>query len=265
MSSEVRYQMLRPSQILIRRKECPVVYIPLGTLEWHGFQNPLGADALQAEALSIMCAQHGGGLAFPPLYFGESRLHSIQEATSRDSKALAEAMELPVDNFDADKFPFNADEQSRNYNNLLMHILSQAESLGFKVAVFIAGHYPLVDHAAAATLLYHQRSINSGKKMLSWAFADYLLINDKYPKAGDHGGRWETSHLRHSHPETVDMDALPKDENENLIGLGYSESPQQATAEYGKEIYEAAMEVVINEVHHRLKHPEKYWSHGSSM
>ena len=34
--SEVRYQMLRPEQIVARRKECPVVYIPLGTLERHG-------------------------------------------------------------------------------------------------------------------------------------------------------------------------------------------------------------------------------------
>jgi creatinine amidohydrolase len=62
--SEVRYQMLRPAQIVARRKERPVVYIPLGTLEWHGEHNPLGADALQAEGLAILCAQKGGGLVF---------------------------------------------------------------------------------------------------------------------------------------------------------------------------------------------------------
>ena len=265
MNNEVRYQMLRPSQIVVKRKECPVVYIPIGTLEWHGVHNPLGADALQAEALAIMCAQKGGGLAFPPLYYGENRLNSIQEASARDKDKIAEAMELPAENFHAEKFPFNADEQSRNYNNLLMHILSEAESLGFKLAVIIAGHYPLVDHATAAALLYNQRSMNTGRKMLSWAFADYLLLAEEYPKAGDHGGNWETSHLRYTHPETVDMNALPSDENDNIVGLGYSTPPQQATPEFGKEIFEAAAELAVKEVQNRLAHPENYLAHGCSM
>ena len=64
---EVRFQYLRPGQIVERRNECPVVYIPLGTLEWHGLHNPIGADALQAEELAIRCARKGG-VAFPPVY-----------------------------------------------------------------------------------------------------------------------------------------------------------------------------------------------------
>lgn len=40
---EVRYHMLRPKQVVDRRRRCPVVYIPIGTLEWHGLHNPLGA------------------------------------------------------------------------------------------------------------------------------------------------------------------------------------------------------------------------------
>jgi creatinine amidohydrolase len=73
MSIEVRYQMLRPDQIVARRKDCPVVYIPIGTLEWHGVHNPVGTDTLQAEGIAIQCAEKGGGLVFPPLYYGESR------------------------------------------------------------------------------------------------------------------------------------------------------------------------------------------------
>jgi creatinine amidohydrolase len=70
---EVRFHMLRPEQITQRRVEFPVVYIPLGTLEWHGLHNPLGADGLQAETLAVRCAEKGGGLVFPTLYYGESR------------------------------------------------------------------------------------------------------------------------------------------------------------------------------------------------
>ena len=31
---EVFYHMLRPAQIVARRKECPVAYVPIGTIEW---------------------------------------------------------------------------------------------------------------------------------------------------------------------------------------------------------------------------------------
>ena len=79
MENEVRYHMLRPGQVVQKRNEFPVAYIPIGTIEWHGIHNPLGADTLQAEGLAIMCAQKGGGLAFPPLYYGENRLESLMD------------------------------------------------------------------------------------------------------------------------------------------------------------------------------------------
>lgn len=166
--SEVRYQMLRPAQIVARRKERPVVYIPLGTLEWHGEHNPLGADALQAEGLAILCAQKGGGLVFPPLYYGESRLESLMEAVAEDRAKIAEKMELPSENFEPDKHPFTATEQAQNYHKLLIHILAEAESLGFELGVFVCGHYPLIDYARAAVLHFNKRRYSRYHGMLSW-------------------------------------------------------------------------------------------------
>jgi creatinine amidohydrolase len=59
--------MCRPEQIAARCESCPVAYIPIGTLEWHGPHNPVGADTLQAEGLALLCASKGSGLVFPPL------------------------------------------------------------------------------------------------------------------------------------------------------------------------------------------------------
>ena len=56
---EVRYHMLRPGQIVERRKKCPIVYIPLGTIEWHGVHNPTGADTLQAEGIALYLRSEG--------------------------------------------------------------------------------------------------------------------------------------------------------------------------------------------------------------
>ncbi len=264
MKEEVRYQMLRPAQVVARRKQCPVAYIPLGNLEWHGVQNPLGADTLQAEGLAVLCAQKGGGLAFPPLYYGDSRVEALVEATSEDKDLIAEEMGLPAENFSPDRQPLSATEQTMNYHKLLLHILTEAESLGFELGVLVAGHAPLIDHARAAVLVFNQRDLDRRPGMLSWAMIDFLLVTDRYENPGDHGGGWETSHCMHLHPETVDLGLLPP-KGEKVVGVGCSIAPQDATAEFGRETFEAAAEIAVREVSHRLENKEFYLRHGRSL
>jgi len=264
MTEEVRYNLLRPHQIVARRKECPVVYIPIGTLEWHGVHNPVGTDTLQAEGIAILCAQKGGGLVFPSLYYGESRVEALMEANARDRELIAKEMELSPDNFLPNRHPFTATEQVLNYHKLLLHILAEAESLGFELGVLVAGHYPLIDHARAAVVQFNQREYSKRQGMLAWAFVDYLLVQDQYDCAGDHAGGWETSHVMTLHPETVDLSLLPP-KGEKLIGAGGRLAPQDATAEFGQETMEAVVEIVVQEVKHRLEHKEMYRGHGNSL
>ena len=261
---EVRYHMLRPEQIIARRKECPVAYIPLGTLEWHGLHNPVGADTLQAEGLAILCAQKGGGLVFPPLYYGESRLESLMEANAEDRDLIAEKMELSPENFSPDKHPFTATEQAQNYHKLLLHILAEVESLGFKLGVFVAGHYPLIDYARAAALHFNKRRYSRYHGMLAWAFLDYLLIQDDYDCAGGHAGGWETSHILALEPKTVDLGLLPP-KGQKLIGVSGKMAPQDASADFGRETLEAAAEIAIKEAKHRLENRQAYQGHGNSL
>jgi creatinine amidohydrolase len=261
---EVRYERLRPAQIVAARQVCPVVYIPIGTLEWHGVHNPVGADTLQAEGLALMCAQEGGGLVFPPLYYGENRLEALMEANARDRDQIAGQMGLPPDNFTAERQPFSATDQALNYHRLLLHILVEAETLGFELGVLVAGHYPLIDHARAAVLQFNQREYSKRQGMLAWACVDYLLVRDQYEHAGDHAAGWETSHLMALHPETVDLGLLPP-KGEPLIGVGGRMAPQDATAEFGAEILRAATGVIVQEVQHRLAHRAMYRGHGNSL
>jgi creatinine amidohydrolase len=258
---EVRYQLMRPGQIVARRERCPIAYIPTGTLEWHGPHNPVGADTLQAETMAVRCAQRGGGLAFPALYYGECRVESLVEANSEDRELIADYMKLDAANFDAEKMPFSATEQVQSYNCLLQHILAEVQSLGFKLGVIVAGHYPLVDHARAAVIIHNKRRYNKYHGMLGWAFCDYLLIDEDYPEAGDHAGGWETSHLLASHWESVDLGELgPK--GEKIIGVSGQMQPQDATAEFGEKIYDKAVEIAVKEAHHRLENPDIYKQHG---
>ena len=264
MEPEVRYHMLRPAQVVARRQACPVAYIPIGTIEWHGVHNPLGADTLQAEGLALMCAQQGGGLVFPPLYYGESRVEALMEANAGDRDKIAAGMALSPDNFTPERQAFSATEQALNYHKLLLHILVEVETLGFELGVLVAGHYPLIDHARAAVLQFNQREYSKRHGMLAWACVDYLLVRDRYPNAGDHAAGWETSHVMALHPQTVDLSALPP-KGETLVGVGGRMPPQDATADFGRETFLAAADVVIREVQHRLAHLHLYRGHGNSL
>ena len=265
MNPEVRYHMLRPAQIVARRKACPVVYIPIGNLEWHGRQNALGADTLQAEGIAIRCAQKGGGLVFPPLYYGENRLENLIEATGTDKEKIAEEMGLPPENFSRENHPFSVIEQTKHYNKLLYHILAEAESLGFELGVFVAGHYPLIDHARAAVLQWNRReSSRFHGGMLAWTFRDDLLLADMYEHAGDHAAKWETSHMMALHPETVDLNLLPP-KGEPLVGIMGQTHPQDSTESFGCEILEAAVDLALKEVKHRMDHKEHYWFSGKCL
>jgi creatinine amidohydrolase len=263
VSDEVRYAMLRPDEIIRRRTDCPAVYIPIGTLEWHGVHNPVGADGIQAEGLAIMCARKGGGVVFPPLYYGESRVESLMESGAEDRADIAAGYGLPADNFLPERHPFTATEQVLAYQRLLLHILAEAESMGFAVGVFVAGHYPLVDHARAAALLFNQRRWSKRHGLLAWAMIDYLLIRDRYPGEGDHAGAWETSHMLALTPDRVDLARLPL-KGEKLVGV-MGTPPHDATAEFGRETLEAAAEVAVREVRHRIEHRPMYRGHGNTM
>ena len=263
MKREVRYEQLRPAEIRKAREACPVAYLPIGTIEWHGFHNPIGLDTLKAHALCVRIAEKGGGLVFPALYYGESREEGLMEANSGDREKIAEAMGLPPENFAPGYMRRSPAEENSGYQWLLLHVLNQLQSLGFRVIVLSAGHYPLIDHARAACHVFHQqRWENRRARVIPWAFIGYELVQDRYPFAGDHAAYWETSLLMALLPGLTDLSLLPEDPEEPLVGVGGARHPRDATAEKGEEFIDAVAERVLEQVGDRLKNPEKYYGHG---
>src|SRR5262249_3744559 len=64
---------LHPRDLRERREECPVAWIPLGTLEWHGKHLPLGLDGVVPEEACLRAAREIGGVVFPTVYYGDHR------------------------------------------------------------------------------------------------------------------------------------------------------------------------------------------------
>jgi len=263
MAGEVRYERLRPKQIVEAREACPVAYLPIGTIEWHGLHNPVGADTLVSDALAVRCARAGGGLVFPPLYYGETREEGLMEANSSEREQIATAMGLPPENFAPGYMRFTPVEQVENYQRLLLHCLFELQSLGFRVLVVVGGHYPLIDHARAACSLYHQaRFGNRRARAIAWAFTGHELVQDVYPAAGDHAGYWETSLLLALCPGLVDMSELPRDRSVRPVAVLSNEPVQEASAEFGEKAVALIVERAVAQVRDRLENPQAYYGHG---
>lgn len=266
--SEVRYERLRPAQIRTAREAFPAAYIPIGTIEWHGLHNPVGLDTLKIHALAIRCAQAGGGLVFPPLYYGESRDEALLETSMESTDAICEQYGLDPENFAPGYMRRSPAEQVDNYQKLLLHILNEVASLGFKVIVFAAGHYPLIDHARAACSIFHQQRyarIKDGWKRtpVSWVFTGYELVQDQIPDAGDHAGFWETSlMLALEDPSMIDLTTQPDDPHAPLIGVGTRRPIQESNAEFGDQAVKLIVERVTEQVRLRMEHWHEYLPHA---
>ena len=244
---EKRFHMLRPEQIIEQRDKCPVAYIPLGTLEWHGLHNPIGADGLQAEELALRCADQGG-VVFPTVYYGESRVNSLLETDPKYQAGICERLSLNKNQFDADRFPYSGIAQIEHYQHHLIHIISEAASYGFDLVVFVIGHYPLIESARSAIILYNQWAYDKEwKRITGLAAADYLLLKDEYTSPGDHAGGWETSHL---------LASLRRRQRQMCI------RDRHATAQFGNEIYDAAVKKITEHVFLCLNNPKPYMGHG---
>jgi creatinine amidohydrolase len=68
--ARVEYEMMRPGEIVAARERCPVAFIPIGPLEWHGPHLPLGTDGLHAHHVAVRVARAIGGVVLPTLFAG---------------------------------------------------------------------------------------------------------------------------------------------------------------------------------------------------
>lgn len=264
MTREVRYERLRPTQIRQARKDFPALYLPTGTIEWHGLYNPVGLDTLKAHALAVRCAEVGGGLVFPPLWFGENREEALTDANPGNRKDICHVMGISEENLAEGYMRRSPHQQNIAYIELLVHMLNQGQSLGFTVLAIVAGHYPLIDHARAAASLFQQQRWNGARNAaVPWVFTGYELVKDQFPEAGDHAAWWETSLLMALEDKNlVDLSTLPVDQDTPLLGVGGARPPHQATREVGEQAVQLIVERVTGEVRDRVDNPSKYRGHG---
>lgn len=230
MSEKVDYGTLLPREFVVRLSERPVAYLPLGTLEWHGEQNALGADYIQVRELFRRAARRFGGIVLPPLWVGPDRIRRRE----------GESDLIGMDYWDTTT-PHRPLPGSlywipdRLFEELVDAVLAQCARAGFRCVV-ADGHGPSRDAWTAGA---DKREKRFGLKLVS-AGRDFP---SRWRAMTDHAGRNETSIMMATNPDLVDLARLPADRGVWPQGVA-GEDPRDATAAFGEELLEETLELI---------------------
>jgi creatinine amidohydrolase len=226
--SSVQYELLRPAQVRARREACPVVYLPVGSLEWHGVQNPLGTDGLKAHAICCEAALRYGGVVLPTLYLGilgagrgwGPEGWSGYTITAQDQASLEETIYRLARGLVADDW---------------------------KVLVGVTGH-DVAEQRAAIHDGIQRACRDSDARGFGVMEGDHWHGGASMQYSMDHAGAWETSAMLYAHPDRVcldelraQMDASGRTDVERMQmkepeGIGGWNPLKYASAQLGEEI-----------------------------
>lgn len=226
----VRVELMRPHQIKECREKADVAFLPLGSLEWHGVHNPIGTDALKAHRVCCAAAAKlGGGAVFPPLVMALPR--DAFNVTNRPDNLEAVARALGTEPKRVLGFcqhgGMDIQEQWLFYQRMLRMALENIAGFGFRSIYLASGHNPLIHWARPVALTFSRAAAMAGQPVTT----DWGGEMDAPRLEGDHGGKWETSHMMAGYPGSVDLGELER--HPEYLGLGSGPNAVEATREQG--------------------------------
>ena len=178
--NEVHAELMLPWQLRAAMAARPVVYIPLGTVEWHCEHLPVGLDALTAHGLCLGAATEDGGVVLPPLHYGTGGGHGAYPWT----------IMLETDHEIA---------------AALVKTFARLQDFGCRLAVLFSGHFADTQLAMIDRLATEWNAGGHAMKVFSTAVnrIEGLTIPP------DHAGVFETTLLYALHPQLMQLDRLP--------------------------------------------------------
>lgn len=201
IAKEVRYERLRPDQVVAELAHNPVVYLPLGPLEWHGPHLPFGTDPLIAYAVALRAAEKTGGVVLPAFFWGtegersEERLRRV----GFKGREWVVGMDFPANSL---KSLYVREEY---FALMVRGMLDALERQGFRLIVVVNGH-GAANHRNVLERLRVEYTAKGQSRVLN-LFA--WVEGDTSVREPGHACAIETSRMRLLYPETVDLSTLP--------------------------------------------------------
>ena len=155
-------------------QKAPIVYVPCGSIEWHGPHLAVGCDALRAGAICERAAELTGGVVFPPLTLAAAGYSAYRGSA------------------------FFSAELVSHYTRELMREL---EKMGFRLAVFVLGHAGLAQEEGFGGGIAAHGADRPLRGIV--LFSGEMTVP---PEEMGHAGTWETAEALAAAPEAVDLD-----------------------------------------------------------
>ncbi len=266
---EIRIECLRPGQLNEERERCPLVFVPIGPLEYHGPHLPVGMDAINATQCALeACGKLGKGVVHPTLYWGTERERPdwMLESLGFKRSDWVVGMDFPA-----------AIWKSHYYQEHLFALVvaGAVEMLiegGYKVIVLVNGHGAWNQLETLDRLAKHYS--HTTDSMVVWRLAFTLDVSEK--NLAGHADLFETSMMMYYQEAVygtdtiVDLSQLPDrsvpihyPDFSIVDGAGFSENPspgrvvqtdpRDSTADKGKKIFEDTVQVFVQIAEEALK------------
>ncbi|MCX7429316.1 MAG: creatininase family protein [Planctomycetia bacterium] len=198
---ETRYQWLRPAQLVERRNACPLIFVPVGPLEYHGPHLPLGTDAINCTRVAHACCRKlRKGVVLPTLMMGteRERCPAQVESFGFEPGTRIVGMDFPGRLWDSHYLPEEV---------FAIHLAAELRILigqGYRYICIANGH-GAVNHMEVINRLCVELSNTSPAKLV-WRLT---LPQEVLDGRAGHADSVETSLMMHYNRHSVDLGTLP--------------------------------------------------------
>jgi creatinine amidohydrolase len=206
----VRFEYLRPAEIIQERERFPVIYLPLGPLEWHSLHLPMGTDPLNAQAVALRVAERIGGVVLPTLFWGTERARPADKLRNLgfDEEAYIVGMDFPENQLPS----LYAREET--FGVVIREMLDQLIHLNYRLIVIVNGHGGR-NHLEVLSRLVQEFNAKTAARVL----LTFALPRSSFGAVG-HADAIETSVMMALHPESVDLSQLPDKAEKIFLDTG---------------------------------------------
>ena len=259
----IKFEEMTPSRLEAAKRDKPIIYLPIGSMEWHGPHMGMGMDTENAYEVAKRSAARTGGVVYPPLYIGTESPRTPE--TLRKLGFQGDEQIIGMD------FPENTVKSMYWPPELFEAVMRQHIEflcrMGYRLIVLLNGHG--ADRQIEILERLSEEYTERGKVRV----LTILALFDGCGTGIGHAGLAETAIMQAVCPDGVDLSALPPKpeklyntkfaivDNETFI-IGPNEDysarydPRDSTKELGERLLEFAVlqcTSVVSEAIEKLK------------
>ncbi len=265
--AKVEYERMTPAEIVAVRDVLPLVFVPVGPLEWHGPHLPVGTDAIHAGHAARELARAIGGVVLPTFFMGTETVR-LPGTGAEELGALGLGDDVRVVGMDLPANPVRSLYfEEGAFAVAVREIVRGLKADAWRLIVLVNGH-GAVNHQRTLGRIAREETAPPDVRVLS------LMAWTPPPPPSEgpgHADREETAVMLAIAPELVRIDALPP----HHTPLRYADygivdtaafdgfpapdfllprdaDPRVATAEEGEEIVRRELEVARTAVEREL-------------